>query len=188
MRMAGLAALYGKMPVRQVLRRYGLVPFHCPPLLLHLEVSQNGHKDYEHDETHAAADYQAQPARQDRLHSQGVIGEDPQPPVHAVGWSQGAHLGAFASGRVHQQRQHGVVEGLEIVARRVVVGPPSRQAGLGGLLAVGRPVAQRQNAYQVPGARVKLGELHGAGGAIEHLAADLEQRGQSVSGVVVMVR
>lgn len=96
--VAGLATLYAEVPVRYVLRRYRLLlPLDCLPLLLHFEVTQDGHQQEEDDEAHAAADYQTQPPRQEAADTANVAHGRAVAADYRVRRVQRLHLSATAS-------------------------------------------------------------------------------------------
>lgn len=103
--MTGFATLYAEVSIRYVLRRYWLLlPLDRLPLFLHFEVAQDGHQEEEDDEAHTAADYQAQPPRQEAADAANVAHGRAVAADYRVRRVQRLHLGATARRGVRHLR------------------------------------------------------------------------------------
>lgn len=163
----GLAALDAEMSIGNVFWGDGLlVALRRVPLLLDLEVAEDGHEQEEDDEAHAAADDEAEASREEAVASAttGAAGVDGvahglATVVAVVGVDRlGQRRGPRAPtrGRVHHLLGHGLAS----------------LAG-GALSACLLPIAQSDDAHEVARVWVQLGQLEGAGGGVQEFATDL---------------
>lgn len=166
--VAGLAALYAEVPVRYVLGRYRLLlPFHRLPLFLDLQVAEHGHQQQKDDEAHAAADYQAEPARQEAADTADVAHRRSVAADYRVRRVQRFHLGAAAGGRVRHLRARRGRENLdlrEIQLLRVRIVIDARR----------HPVTEAEHADQVAGVRRQLRQFHRARAGLEYFGTYLK--------------
>jgi len=149
-RVPGFAALDAEMPVRYILRRYRLLlPLHRLSLLLDFEIAEHRHQQQEDDEAHAAADYQAQPPRQEAADAADVAHGGTVTADYRVRRVQRFHLRAAAGRRVrHLRARHGRqyldLREIQLLHRRRLLQPRRH------------PVTDTEHADQVAGIRRQL--------------------------------
>lgn len=165
----GFAALYAEVSVGYVLRRYRLLlPLDCLPLLLHLEVAQDGHQQEEDDEAHAAADYQAQPPRKEAADTANIAHGRAIATDYRVRRVQRLHLGATAGRGVRHLRARCGREYLDLREIELFHRPilyPRRH-----------PVTETEYTDQVAGVRRQFRQFHRARVRLEYFGTYLEFR------------
>jgi len=168
--VAGLPALYAKVPVRYVLRRYRLLlPLHRLPLLLHLEIAEHGDEQQEDDEAHAAADYQAEPSRQEAADAADVAHRRAVAADYRVRRVQRLHLRATTGRRVRHLRARRGREYLDLrevqLLHRTVLRRSRRH-----------PITETEHADQVARTRRQLRQFHRARAGLEYFGTYLDIR------------
>lgn len=151
--VACLPALYAEVPVGYVLRRDRLLPFHRLPLLLHLQITEDGNEEQKHNESHAATDYQAETPCQEAAHAAHVAHRRAVATDHRLWRLECFHLGATTRGRIRhlhiRRRFERLVVGEVKLIHRVL------------LETLAHPVSQSKHADQIPSVWQELGQFRG---------------------------